>query len=161
MNDIVHLILENVDVLCIAESKLDSSFPLGQFSVTGFKQPIRLDVTEKSGGLLLYARNNLLFRQLECPVLNDDIQCIIADLNLRKQKWLILSIYRNPKQDIQYFLDEITKILDFYSSDYNNIIIMGDFNAQINQLYMVNFMLDFNLKNLIKKPACYKSTAGR
>lgn len=161
LNAVRNLILENVDILCIAESKLDSSFPAGQFSVPGFKQPIRLDISDKSGGLLLYARDKLPLRQLRCPVQSDDIQCIVADLNLRKQKWLILSIYRNPKQDIRYFLDEIIKILDYYSSDYENLIIMGDFNEESNQSYMINFMSNFNLYNLIKRPTCYKSTEGR
>ena len=153
-------ILENVDILCIGESKLDSSFPAGQFSVRGFKKPIRFDVSNTSGGLLLYTRENLPFQRLNCPVVNDDIQCIIGELNLRKQIWLILSIYKNPKQNTKYFLDNITNILDFYSNKYENIIIMGDFNEKVTQPDMVNFMSNFSLYNLIKKPTCYKSSEG-
>ena len=160
LDDVRNLILDNVDILCISESKLDSSFPIGQFSVPGFKQPVRLDVSDKSGGLLLFCRDYLPFRQLHCPVLNEDIQCIVSDLNLRKQKWLILSIYRNPKQNIRYFLDEITNVLD-YSSSYENIIIMGDFNEEITQSHMNNFLSQFSLYSLIKKPTCYKSSDGR
>ena len=147
--------------MCVAESKLDSSFSVEQFLVTGFKIPIRLDVTDKSGGLLLYARDKLPLRQLNCPVRKSDIQCIVADLNLRKQKWLVLYIYRNPKQDIRYFLDELTKIIDYYSSDYENLIIMGDFNEESSQTHMNNFMSNYNLYNLIKRPTCYKSSEGR
>ena len=147
--------------MCVAESKLDSSFSVEQFVVTGFKIPIRLDVTDKSGGLLLYARDKLPLRQLNCPVRKSDIQCIVADLNLRKQKWLVLYIYRNPKQDIRYFLDELTKIIDYYSSDYENLIIMGDFNEESSQTHMNNFMSNYNLYNLIKRPTCYKSSEGR
>ena len=154
-------ILENVDILCIGESKLDSSFPAGQFSVRGFKNPIRFDVTNKSGGLLLYVRTELNFQKLCCPAVNDDIQCIMGELNLRKQMWLIISIYRNPKQDISYFLENLTKILDFYSQKYENIIVMGDFNAETSQSDMTNFMLNFNLYNLIKTPTCYKSSEGK
>jgi exonuclease III len=161
LDDVRNLILDNVDILCISESKLDSSFPIGQFSVPGFKQPVRLDVSDKSGGLLLFCRDYLPFRQLHCPVLNEDIQCIVSDLNLRKQKWLILSIYRNPKQNIRYFLDEITNVLDYYSSSYENIIIMGDFNEEITQSHMNNFLSQFSLYSLIKKPTCYKSSDGR
>ena len=105
------MILEHVDILCIAESKLDLSFPIGQFCITGFKQPARLDISDRSGGLLLYARDGLPVRYLSCPIMNDDIQCIPIELNLRKQKWLILSIYRNPRQNLKYFLDKITKFL--------------------------------------------------
>ena len=154
-------ILQNVDILCVAESKLDSSFPAGQFSVHGFKQPIRLDVSDKSGGLLLFAREDLPFRKLDCPVVKDEIQCIVSELNLRKQKWLVLSIYRNPKQRIKYFLEEITNILDFYSKEYENLIIMGDFNEEVVQTDLSNFMSNFKLFNLIKQPTCYKSSDGK
>ena len=92
LNSVNEMILENVDILCIAESKLDASFPVGQFMLPGFKKPFRLDVSNKSGGLLLYARNKLPLRQLYCEVKSDDIQCIITDLNLRKRRWLLLSI---------------------------------------------------------------------
>jgi len=98
---------------------------------------------------------------LNCPVSNDDIQVIITELNLRKIKWLNLYIYRNPKQNLRYFLDEITKILDFYSSTYDNFIIVGDFNEEITQSDMKHFISLFSLYNLIAQPTCYKSTDGR
>jgi len=78
LDAVADIILQDVDILCIAESKLDSSFSTGQFSVSGFKQPIRLDVSDKSGGLLIYSKINLPFRRLDCPVVKDDIQCKIT-----------------------------------------------------------------------------------
>ena len=91
----------------------------------------------------------------------DDIQCIIGELNLSKQLWLIVSIYRNPQQNIRYFLEQLTNILDFYSGKYVNIIIMGDFNADVSHPEMADFMSNFSLYNLIKKSTCYKSNEGR
>ena len=41
-----------VDVLSIAEIKLDGSFPSSQFTLNGFKNPYRLDVSDTSRGLL-------------------------------------------------------------------------------------------------------------
>jgi len=161
LDAVADIILQDVDILCIAESKLDSSFSTGQFSVSGFKQPIRLDVSDKSGGLLIYSKINLPFRRLDCPVVKDDIQCIVSELNLRKCKWLVLSIYRNPKQNLGYFLDEITNILDFYSNEYDNLIIMGDFNEEVTQFDMHNFISNFDLVSLLKQPTCYKSNNGR
>ena len=154
------MILEHVDILCIAESKLDSSFPIDQFCIPGFKQPARLDISDKSGGLLLYARDGLPVRYLSCPIMNDDIQCIPIELNLRKQKWLILSIYRNPRQNLKYFLDEITKILDYYTADYENYIIMGDFNEVATQSEVASFMTNFSLSSLFHDPTCFKSGDG-
>ena len=38
------LILGNVDILIVAETKLDSSFPTAQFLIPGFHYPFRLDI---------------------------------------------------------------------------------------------------------------------
>ena len=103
----------------------------------------------------------LPFRKLDCPVVRDDIQCIVSELNLRNQKWLILSVYRNPKQNIKYFLDQIINILDFFASSFENNIVMGDFNAEVTQPDMLDFMSNYSLSNLIKHPTCYKSSEGR
>ena len=46
------MIQDHIDILVIAETKLDASFPNNQFLIPGFKTPYRLDVSEKSGGLL-------------------------------------------------------------------------------------------------------------
>ena len=39
------LILSHVDILPIAETKLDYSFPNSQFLIPNFHQPFRLDIT--------------------------------------------------------------------------------------------------------------------
>ena len=49
----------NVDVLSIAETKLDSSFPNAQFLLPAFQEPLRLDINHQSGGLLVYIKVSL------------------------------------------------------------------------------------------------------
>ena len=43
----------NVDVLVISETKLDASFPIGQFKISGFSTPFRRDLDHYGGGLLV------------------------------------------------------------------------------------------------------------
>ena len=43
------------------------------------------------------------------------------------------------------------------SCDYDNIIILGDFNSKMSEDVMLNFCSLFSLKNLIKEPTCYKN----
>ena len=43
-----------VDTLIAAETKIDASFPTAQFSAEGYHKPYRLDVSEKTGGILVY-----------------------------------------------------------------------------------------------------------
>jgi len=40
------LVSDEVDVLAIAESKLDDSFPKSSFQLHNFKSPYRLDITD-------------------------------------------------------------------------------------------------------------------
>ena len=42
-----HIIKNNVDVLVVTETKLDSSFPFVQFSIDGFSRPFRRDRNKK------------------------------------------------------------------------------------------------------------------
>ena len=128
LDDLNEVVSNNVDILCIAETKLDNSFPEAQFILNGYKKTYRLDISASSGGLLTYVNTMIPSRQLISFVIPSDIQCIVIELNLRRQKWLLLAIYRNPSQNLKYFLDNITSLLDYYSSKYENIIILGDFN---------------------------------
>ena len=43
----------HVDILVIAETKIDKSFPTAQFVIEGFHKPLRVDISDKRGGLLL------------------------------------------------------------------------------------------------------------
>ena len=58
------VVSNRVDILVIAETKINKSFPTAQFIIEGFHKPLRLDISDKSGGLLVYVRLHLLSRQL-------------------------------------------------------------------------------------------------
>ena len=51
-----YIIDNNIDILLISETKLDNTFPNGQFLMNSFHPPFRKDRTEKGGGggVLLY-----------------------------------------------------------------------------------------------------------
>ena len=40
----------------ISETKLDSSFPNGQFQIHGYSEPYRLDRNGNGGGILVFIR---------------------------------------------------------------------------------------------------------
>ena len=67
-----------------------------------------------------------------------------------------MCIYRPPKQNNQYFLENLSSIADHYSSIYENYIFLGDFNIKPNCAPLASFMQSFNLFNLIKTNACFK-----
>ena len=79
-----------VAFVAVSETKLDSSFPAGQFNLPGFRAPYRKDLSAKSGGLLEYMNSNVPSKVLKIPDCPSDIQVIPVEINLKKEKWLVL-----------------------------------------------------------------------
>ena len=71
--DFAGMVGDYVDILVIAETKIDSSFPTSQFLIDGFKSPYRLDVSGNSGGVLVYVRDSLLSKELNVVSTQPDI----------------------------------------------------------------------------------------
>ena len=49
-DDLKLIINENVDIICIAETKIDESFPTAQFLLSGYHKPYRLHISDKQEG---------------------------------------------------------------------------------------------------------------
>ena len=107
------MISKDVDILSVAETKLDSSFPNSQLLIPGFHEQMRLDITSKRGGMLVYIKSSLLSRIMSDFKLPENIQITPFELNPRKEKWLFVSIYKPLLQSNNYFLDTLSDLLDF------------------------------------------------
>ena len=81
------VVSNQVDTLVISKTKIDELFPTAQFIKEEFHTPQRLDIPDKSGGLLVYARSYLLSHQLTKFEISSDIQAIPFEVNIRKEKW--------------------------------------------------------------------------
>ena len=55
---------DNIDILMISETKLDNSFPEGQFLLPGYSSPYRFDRNCLGGGIILYVREDILSKLL-------------------------------------------------------------------------------------------------
>ena len=73
-----------VDVVSIAETKIDASFPSAQFALEGYHSPYRLDVSSRGGGIFVYVKSSIPSRCLHCENLCDSIQAVPFEINLRK-----------------------------------------------------------------------------
>ena len=62
---LTYLIKNEVDVLLLSETKIDETFPLEQFLISGFVKPLRLDRNSRGGGIMLFIRDNITFRLLK------------------------------------------------------------------------------------------------
>ena len=58
---------------------------------------------------------------------------------------------------IKNHLATLSNFLDLHSSKYKEIMVLGDFDIEIDELYMKFSCETYNLTNLIKQPTCYKN----
>ena len=117
-DSLVRMLHNNLDILLIYETKIDSSFPIAQFQIEAYTT-YRLDRNTNGGGKLLYIREDI-----PSTLLNSDmsIESFSIEINIRKKKWLLVCTYNPNKNLISNHLQEIGKNLDNYSSKYDNLL---------------------------------------
>ena len=152
---LAHQVKGNIDVLMISETKLDESFPPSQFFLDGYSVPFRLDRNGNGGGILLYIRDDLSSKLLS---MNKNIDGFFVEINLRNKKKWLLSCSCNPtKIQISNHLAELSKNNDLYLTKYDQLLVLGDFNAGVEDSPVKIFCSSYNLTSMIKRPTCYKN----
>ena len=151
------LVIDNIDILVISETKIDDSFPTPQFAIEGYSRPFRIGNNANAGGILLYVRADLPCRELNFFPKSKSFEGIFIELNLRKTKWLIFGGYNYNKSNIDNYLNTVGLRLDHYMTNYENFLLLGDFNSEIHESYMSEFCNIYNLRNLVNEPTCFKN----
>ena len=141
-------IVKAFDLFLISESKLDSTFPMNQFHIFGFKV-FRRDRNRFGGGLILYINENI-----PCKPLNDHLT---IEIHQNKRSWLFIGIYKPPSQSDNEFTNRLSLIIDYYLPKYENLILIGDFNLSTENQHIDALIQAYNLNNLTNKPTCFQS----
>ena len=138
----------------ISETKLDSFFPNGQFQIHGYPEPCRFERNGNGGGILAFIREVIPAKLIESQM---KIEGFFIELNLRRKKWLLCCSYNPKYSQISHHLNEIGKDLDVLTSNYDNIILMGDFSAESADTVVSDFCEIYNLENIIQEKSCVKN----
>ena len=154
------LIVNNIDILVLTETKIDSSFPNSQFRIDGFSAPFRLNRNKFGGGVLIYVREDIPCKKLTKHILPDDIEEIFVEINLRKTKWLLFGGYRPPRQQAEYFSKYVNYALHTYRETIDKFLLAGDFNTEETNPFMSEFLFNNVAKNLVAQKTCFKSTSN-
>ena len=81
----------NVDILFISETKLDNSFPNGQFLIKECNVPYRLDQDAQGRGIMLFIREDIPSKLL--AVEDSPTEGFYIEISFRKKKWLLCFCY--------------------------------------------------------------------
>ena len=68
---LMNIFKNDIDILMISETKIDSSFPISQFTMTGYSIPFRIDRTSHGGGILLFVR-----KEIPCKIIKTDCDAV-------------------------------------------------------------------------------------
>ena len=125
----MNIIKNGIDIFISSETKIDNSFPISQFTKTDYSISFRFDRTSHGGGILLFAREDIPCKiiKIDCDA---DFEGIFVEIILRKKKWLLCCSYNPHKSNIANHLKNICKTLAKLSATYDNLALLGDFNAE-------------------------------
>ena len=149
-------IASNFSIFLISESKLDSYFPNSQFKINGHNI-FRRDRTRYGGGLLLYVHEEIPCKILNQQTASSNSEIIAMQFFQTKRKWLLLGIYKPPKQNNSEVLETINLLLNDYTETYENRITILDFNMTVENPQLNGFMQLHDMSQLINEPTCFQS----
>ena len=142
----------SLEIVVLSETKIDYTFPTGQFQIPGYREPYREDRNAHGGGLLVYVKNSIKSKRIN-NIEDKQLENICLEINLKKQKWFLLATYNPPNASNEYFQNSHIKIVDKASVNYENFIIIGDLNLTPDNLHLKTIC---STLGLIKEPTCFK-----
>jgi hypothetical protein len=140
---------------------------IAEFKIKGYKT-INKDRTDKrGGGVILYIKDHLKFREIDGIDTIENIDCIYIELKNSANKKLRIGIYyRPPGQKAEIDSKIIDQIFNM-SSNCNDIIILGDFNLPCRKwgepynLYtgknLYEYLVESELIQLVREPTRYNN----
>ena len=103
----------------------------------------------------MYVRDDIPYSLI--PMRNSTIEGFFIELKLRKKKWLLCCSYNPHRRFISNHLIDIGRNLDLLSTNYDNILLSGDSNTEVENNFLKEFCDLYEIKSLIRIPTCYKN----
>ena len=111
-----------LDMLVLSETKIDDKYPDSQFYVKGFKL-YRQDRTNFGGGLIIYARSDLLTKRVK-NVKTPGLESITIEARTKRNspRFILAGLYRPPRItkeiwtfELERLIESISKLSDDYT----------------------------------------------
>ena len=124
--------------------------PAGQFKNPVHTSPFRLDRNQNGGKIMVSVRENIEVNFLSSE--DKPIEAFFFEFSFHKKKWLVCWSYNPNNNNSSRHLETLRKRLDLYSAQYENTILLRDFNVSVDDLYMESFCESYRFKSIIKDP---------
>ena len=139
---------EKNNVNDIIKEKQETVYILGDSMVKKLNGYLLTKNGDGNGGIILvFIREDIPSKLVESQMKTEGF---FIELNLRRKKWLLCCSYNPKYSQISHHLKEIGKDLDVLTSKYENIVLMGDFNAEPTDTALSDFCEIYNYKQAKK-----------
>ena len=88
---------------------------------------------------------------------NSTIEGFFTELNLRKKKGLLCCSCNPHQRFFSNHLIDNGKKLVLLLTNYDNVLLLSDFNAEVEDNVLKEFCNLYGMKSLIRVPICYKN----
>ena len=122
INHLMATVSGNIDILMITETKIDSTFPVNQFYLNDYNVPYRNDRNTNGGGILVYIRDDIRSRIIECENLPSSFEGLVIELSFNLKKWLLICSYNRHRYNIKEHIRVLPCCLGQNIQKYENII---------------------------------------
>lgn len=128
----------NLDILAVSETWLTHAISDELVSVNGFRLVRKDRAAERGGGVLIFVRNTINFKEIsnnKC----DFAEQIWIEFKIKKIKTIFGVIYRRPGyESVHDFFGEFEENICKNLLNCNNLICTGDFNINILNLHCIH-----------------------
>jgi hypothetical protein len=149
--------LREYSILSFTETWLKESDLTDDVYLPGFQTPscyCRNDRSLVGGGISVYVKKNSIYAKRRKDLEVSAIECVWIELSLSGKTFLYGTFYRPPNSNIPVW-KEIEYSIDLaYNTQIPNIVIVGDFNANLltnnaQSSHLLNIMYTYNMTQLI------------
>lgn len=143
----------NLDIMTVSETWLNDDIPTNIIKIPNYRF-LRKDRQGRGGGVGIYVRESI-----KCKIVLEKFGCVEGvehlwiELHFGRLNILLGVIYRVPTNNVVTFLQHIDDLLSFTMPQFENIIILGDFNIdQSLDNVLADCMCSYDFQQLISEP---------
>ena len=145
-----------VDILGIAETKIDDRFFDGQFQMENDKL-YRQGRNDRGGGIMMYINDNTPHRLLkQFSGVYHGIDFLTFEIIMKSRKWYISYLYRPPNVNESIFCDLLNVLCEEFISDNNLYVAYGDLDCNWFKHNALSDLCEiYGTVNLMEQPTCF------
>lgn len=121
----------DVSIFCVSETWLNNSHTDSMIQIPGYRvsRSDRLN-NARGGGVCIFVSNNIKYKVLCKSAADSSLEYLLIEVTTAASCALVGVIYNPPRCND---MDALSRIIDTYTSRYSDVILVGDFNINLNQ----------------------------